>query len=390
MAGVIALDRGPQGAMALRHLEAARQLGRRELDRMAALAESRRESGDAMRHIVAFNGLVGGIPVAHLRQMVADELAASHRSAGLDALLTQLEQELPPRSELADPARQPRLATIQPDLIGEAAIIEAFTGRASSEAEAEEVVRRAYRLRLEEAARVLVRLVQDFGYPLEDESATEQEKSTARRIMDWLLNLSQQVEDPEHLLPLVSVLPKQTTILREPAAELTRRLAVSFRQEAERTGDRVGWIRTAALLHNLAIRLSDLGRREDAMTTAEQAVRLYRGLAAAHPEAFTPELASSLNILALRLGDLGRREDALTTAEEAVSLYRGLAAVRPDPFTSDLAGSLNNLAVTLGYLGRPEDERRRKRSASTATLPRRTPTPSPPTWPTRSITSPTG
>jgi hypothetical protein len=59
MAGLIALDRGPQGAMALRHLEAARQLGRRELDRMATLAESRRVSGDAMRHIIAFNGLVG-------------------------------------------------------------------------------------------------------------------------------------------------------------------------------------------------------------------------------------------------------------------------------------------------------------------------------------------
>lgn len=36
MAGVIALDQGPRSALALRHLEAARRLGRRELDRFAA------------------------------------------------------------------------------------------------------------------------------------------------------------------------------------------------------------------------------------------------------------------------------------------------------------------------------------------------------------------
>jgi hypothetical protein len=89
MAGMLALDRGPQGAMALRHLEASRQLGRRELDRMVALAESRRVSGDATRHIVAFNCLMGGIPVAGLPQIVADELAASSGSADrLSALLT--------------------------------------------------------------------------------------------------------------------------------------------------------------------------------------------------------------------------------------------------------------------------------------------------------------
>src|SRR4029077_18292932 len=51
MAGVIAAHDGPQIAMAMRHLEAARQLGRRELDRMTDLAESRGVSRDAMRHI---------------------------------------------------------------------------------------------------------------------------------------------------------------------------------------------------------------------------------------------------------------------------------------------------------------------------------------------------
>ena len=61
MAGVIALDQGAQGALALRYLEAARQLGRRELDRFVALAQTRGVTSDAMRHIVAFNELADGL-----------------------------------------------------------------------------------------------------------------------------------------------------------------------------------------------------------------------------------------------------------------------------------------------------------------------------------------
>jgi tetratricopeptide (TPR) repeat protein len=355
IAGVMALDRGLRNAMARRHLEAARLLGRRELDRIAALAESRRVSVDAMRHIVAFNGLVGGIPVAHLRQTVADELDASYRSANLDGAVRLLEQELPPRDAVTDAVRQPRLATIQPDLIGDAAIIEAFTGRALVESEANEAVRRAYRLSLEEAAHVLIRLVQDFGYPLEDESATSEEKAIARRVIDWFLNLMREIEDVEQMLPLVFAIPAQTTILREPAAELTQRLVTHFREKAERTDEPAARITFAALVNNLANRLSDLGRREEALTAAEEAVRLRRTLAASRSDAFTADLAASLNNLATMLSALGRREEALRADEEAVRLGRVLAAARPDAFAPGLAVSLTTLATMLNALGRREE-----------------------------------
>jgi tetratricopeptide (TPR) repeat protein len=355
MAGVIALDRGPEAALALRHLEAARRLGRRELDRFATLAQSRRINGNAMRHIIAFNELAHGIPISELRTSVADELTASQRSADLDSMLALLEQELPSGTGSEEAASHPRLATIQPDLIGEAAIIEAFTGERSRELEADKIVRRAYTLAGQEAARVLIRLLQDFAYAAEDESAAEQEKATARRMMAWLLNLEQAVEDPEHLLPLLFALPEQTTILREPAAQLTQRLAILFQQEAKRTNEALAWIRTAALFNNLAHRLRDLGRREEALTAAEEAVRLYRALAAARPDAFTPDLALSLNNLANMLSALGRREAALTAAEEAVRLYRALAVARPDAFTPDLARSLSTLANSRSAHGRPEE-----------------------------------
>jgi tetratricopeptide (TPR) repeat protein len=352
MAGVIALDHGARAALALRHLEAARRLGRRELDRFAALAQSRRISSNAVRHLVAFNELADGIPVADLRESVVEELAASQQTVDLDVVLALLEQELRPRTGSEEAARGPRLATIQPDLIGEAAIIESFSGERSRELAAGEVVLRAYTLGGEDAARVLIRLLQDFAYAVEEESATDQEKATARRVMRWLLNLSQQLQDPEHLLPLVSALPEQTTILREPAAELTQRLAILFQKKAE-GGDNPGARNiAAALLNNLANRLSDLGRRDEALAAAEEAVRQYRTLAAARPDAFTPDLAAALSNLANRLSALGRGEEALAAAEEAVRHYRMLAAARPDAFTPDLALALNSLANALSDLGR--------------------------------------
>jgi tetratricopeptide (TPR) repeat protein len=67
--------------------------------------------------------------------------------------------------------------------------------------------------------------------------------------------------------------------------------------------------------------LSELGRWEEALAAGQEAVKLRRALAAARPEAFTPNLAMSLNNLANRLSELGRREEALAAGQEAADLY---------------------------------------------------------------------
>ena len=67
-----------------------------------------------------------------------------------------------------------------------------------------------------------------------------------------------------------------------------------------------------------------------------------------------PEVkAQFLNNAANYLSSLGRREEALKAAEEAADLYRALAAARPEAFTPDLAISLNNLAAMLSELRAP-------------------------------------
>jgi tetratricopeptide (TPR) repeat protein len=101
--------------------------------------------------------------------------------------------------------------------------------------------------------------------------------------------------------------------------------------------------------------LSGLGRSEDALAAIDEAIAVYRGLAAALPEAFLPDLANALNNESLVLSELRRGEDALAAIEDAVEIYRGLADTRPDTFTRDLASALNNESNRLRDLGRPDD-----------------------------------
>jgi tetratricopeptide (TPR) repeat protein len=299
--------------------------------------------------MAAFNGLAGGLPVADLPAQVAAELAAWGTPADARMLAEVLAQEYP---VLATDAQ--RLSTTQPDLIGEALIVRAFEGAPWLAAEAAPTVRRAYASGQGRAAEALFRVVQDFAFALEEQGATEEARNRGKAVLSWLTRLTQDTADPDSLLPLVFALPVDTLVLREAAADLTEALSKRWRIAAEAAGDPESDATSAALLNNLANRLSDLGRREAALAAAEEAVALYRALAAARPDAFTPALAMSLNNLANRLSDLGRREAALAAAEEAVALRRALAAARPDAFTPDLAMSLNNLANGLSALGRRE------------------------------------
>ena len=74
----------------------------------------------------------------------------------------------------------------------------------------------------------------------------------------------------------------------------------------------------------------------------EEAVAIYRRLsdpAAGNPAAHLPDLASSLNNLGIRYSAVGRREEALAPAEEAVAIRRRLAGGDPIPAEYLVAGT---------------------------------------------------
>ncbi|MGW4055386.1 SAV_2336 N-terminal domain-related protein [Streptomyces sp. NPDC004779] len=119
----------------------------------------------------------------------------------------------------------------------------------------------------------------------------------------------------------------------------------------------------AALLSNLSNRLADADRPGEALDSIEEAVRINRELARLDarsgtrpgPGSHDEALARSLTNLSNRLGGLGRREEGLRAAEEAVRLYGQLAAHRSPEVRVDLAMSLNNLAVRLADTGRHQE-----------------------------------
>ena len=130
------------------------------------------------------------------------------------------------------------------------------------------------------------------------------------------------------------------------ALAATMRLATSAERSPEQQ---------AHWANNLSIRLSDVGERKAALEAAREAVELYRGLAEAAPQAYTPKLAASLNNLANCLSEVGERNEALVAAREAVELYRGLAEATPAAYTPNLAASLNNLANILSEVGKQDE-----------------------------------
>jgi len=87
------------------------------------------------------------------------------------------------------------------------------------------------------------------------------------------------------------------------------------------------------------------------VTIADLTITLYRQLAADNPAAYRADLAMALNNLGDLLGDLGRYQDALAAAEEAVALRRALAVNNPT-YQADLATALNNLGNRLHDHGR--------------------------------------
>ncbi|MER5966377.1 tetratricopeptide repeat protein [Streptomyces sp. NPDC002057] len=60
-----------------------------------------------------------------------------------------------------------------------------------------------------------------------------------------------------------------------------------------------------------------------------------------NPDAYLPDLATSLNNLSVALGKVGRRAEALAAAEEATRIRRALAEATPERFDADLRRSLD-------------------------------------------------
>ncbi len=334
MAGLLAVtsELPTVQALAMLRTDLAFHLADRELARIDRFAGNDNTLKPALRHLAACATLAGGLSHEMATAVAVDELHAMHRecTGGPAALVDQLHKVL----------HRPDggIAAIYPDIVGEAVILRVL-GRQSSAGDA---MLRLARRRIGAVVASLIRATQDFA------------SAGYLQPLEWIEIVARHgmAEDASVLFEIQGYLDAnvhQSTALAQLAADVTGALAQASRQLPGQNA------LTAFHLNNLGVRLGALGRREEALAAAGEAVNIRRELAAARPDAFRPNLAASLNNLANMLSDLGRREEALAAAGEASNVYRELAAARPDAFRPDLAASLNNLANRLSDLGRREE-----------------------------------
>ena len=117
------------------------------------------------------------------------------------------------------------------------------------------------------------------------------------------------------LIQVEGAMPHNTLVLRELAVEVDQLLVNRFAQIGGQDAE------IAGLRNNLANRLSGLGRREEALAQAQEAVRLRRQLAAARPDAFLPNLALSLAVCGNIMAE-AQPAQALICYEESLRLLR--------------------------------------------------------------------
>ena len=338
MAGVVAAREDLATALALDRGALAHNLAAREAARLERLAVGWGwPQGDTSfpLHVAACLTLQGGCPASDLEALIREEREAIDARPSVSDLA--LAQHL-----LDHFAAAGRAEAIRPDLIGEAFLLARINRPLLSAERQQAIITRCWQRDKDGSIQSLIRIAQDYAAFRDDHASVA-----------WLRGLLAQMDDFKTLLQLANAMPEQTLALRELAAEVEQRIAdkasLAGRDDADSLNLR------AMSLNNLANRLSALGRSEEALQAAQDAVDIRRNLAAQRFDVFRPRLSSSLNNLATKLSDLGRREEALLAAREAVDIRRDLAAQRPDSFQSDLAMSLINLASTLSDLGHREE-----------------------------------
>ena len=101
----------------------------------------------------------------------------------------------------------------------------------------------------------------------------------------------------------------------------------------------------ATTLNNLAILQYDLHQYDKAEENYTEALNIRRDLANVNPETYLPNVATTLNNLANLQSDLHQYDKAEENYTEALNIRRDLAEVNPEAYLPDVAMTLNNLAI---------------------------------------------
>jgi hypothetical protein len=339
MAAVTAVRSAVPDPFALTRLELAYELA-------ASLARSMDgafpENPQIAHHMAAYVTLSGGLS----RDQTQDALEVEARSNSLGVVLNP--GGFVDRLRTWLPGEQTDLGPIQPDIIGEAFILGA---KVPLLRKPEETLLRALTERREPVLRLLIRIAQDFCLA---------EKNPRQEPLEWLQRIIEKglADDFTLLRDIEEALPDSTVVLQKHAAVVTtlmiQRLSAMILKNAGQGTNLRTIVESAAMLNNLGNRLSRLGVREEALSSAVDSVEVYRELILVDRKVFLPGFATALSTLANARDEMGLLDDALPAVQESVALWRELAADR-ESWLRNFAISLTILANRQVALGLLED-----------------------------------
>ena len=334
LAATTAAREGFGQVLALGSQDLAFSVAKTELARILKVVESHNVSENLVplvKHVAAVVTLRQGLTSAAMREMIEQE------SEKLGYNLPHGAAALRDAFAVALPNDAGGIAAVEPDVIGEALLLDVWR---EDNIQAIPAIARAHAADPDAVAKTVIRTCQDYvirGH---------------RHPLNWLEKIRADSTDLYALIHLSNAMPTSTLELREIAAELDKAVVAKVYPPAGDLRDLSQFTILADSLHSLSKRFSDLGERENALATIEEAVSVCRELTRILPDVGRPKLATSLSSLSNRFFDLGQREKALTASKEAVEISRDLAAARPDVFRPDLATCLNGWSICLYNLGR--------------------------------------
>ena len=115
-------------------------------------------------------------------------------------------------------------------------------------------------------------------------------------MLDGLMadSVAAEVISAQTLERIAAAIPRRSVPLAKTAVAVLQRLA---------DGSSAGSAERASWLSDLSTCLADLGRQAEALATIEEAVAIWRELARARPDAYLPDLSTSLNNRSLQKRD---------------------------------------------------------------------------------------
>jgi tetratricopeptide (TPR) repeat protein len=347
MAAIVGLRSGVPNALSLTRIELAHQ----SADLLVAqrLSKAFPDNPGLALHLAAYATLTAGLPREHALAVLHAEAQANHLGTiqNPSAFLDRLSSWLPAKSP------DQILGPIEPDIVGEAFLLGNPIPRLVNP---EQTILRSIEKRTDQTIQFLIRTTQDFCLA---------EEGARLEPLEWLeaLIAKGDADDFGLLFQIEEALPGSSVVLRAHALSIRQKLVERFQYYASRQLDDTGDL-SVDLLSAIAVHLlklsnsqSQVGERERALDSAEEALTIYRKLVQRDRETFLPNLSILLNNLAILQGAMGKREQALITGNEAVTIGRELVRRDRVTFLANLAMTVTNLCSLQSASGQRQQAR---------------------------------